>query len=199
MNSGIAQLLRRNNSKTRVTTSSTTIQDRSYSPLDNEITGRMTNTLRYNLVLNEKSYYSAVKTLLEFLINEKGCVVTGKNFWRSKSEASSYMGLNLVVRLPPDSAASHLYADARFPFEIDCHTNDSFELQAGKSRDLLEIIRTERVLARRKQLNTRLCDLWNNIHVPRDERFKPASFDEYTVEEDGKCVITKGADDLLSG
>ena len=198
LNCAIANLLHCHNSKSREVT---TMQDRSYAPLDNEITGRLTDTLRYNLVFDEKSYYSSVKSLLDFLIDEKGCMVSGKNFWRSKNEPSSYMGLNLVVKLPIDFAVSHLYADARFPFEIDCHTNDSFELQAGKSRDLLKIIKTERVVARRKQLNASLCDLWNRIHVPCDERFEPASFDEYVVdtrEKGGKCLITKGMGDLLS-
>jgi hypothetical protein len=171
--------------------------DKSYAPLEVEFTGKITDSLQYNLVFQEKSYYSDVKVLLKFLF-EKGCAVKGKNYWSSSSSSSSssYKGLNLIVQMPPGSLASDLYVDSRFPFEINCHTNDSFELQRGKSRDLCEIIKTERVLARRKQLNRRLCDLWDCVAVPKDEKFEPACFGEFIVD-DKNCTIVMCSENIV--
>ena len=61
-----------------------------------------------------------------------------------------------------------------------------------------EIKRLKRKVRRIANTHHHHHHLWNNIHVPCDERFKPASFDEYTVDDE-KCVITKGMGDLLCG
>eukprot|EP00940_MAST-03C_sp_MAST-3C-sp2_P003558 g3558.t1 len=151
------------------------VGDGSYAPLESEIVRGVRDGLRFTFVCDPSTYYKNVR-IAERYLKDKGCKFYGKNYWQNPDNPhdrrTMYMGLNMVVLLPPDPHAHH-FSECRYPFELQFHTPDSFKLKSGDSHKIYERIRTESVPARRTQLIKECFGMWETVTVPTDTSLEP--------------------------
>lgn len=113
--------------------------------------------LRYTLVSETENHVKKVKQAIDIYANQGYNTIKVKNYWKNKS--NPYNGINTIVQ-----------SSSGQRFELQYHTNESFEIKNGKMHELYEeqrlIKNTES--SRYIELEDEMNDLSKSMQIPAE-------------------------------
>lgn len=116
------------------------------------------DAIRYTFVIDEDSYVTLTKKIIDELVTKGNTLTAFKNYWADDSRA--YQGINTNFKDANGTV-----------FELQFHTPESFDTKESKTHDLYEIIRDENSTAEEKAEATQKHDeLFKLIPVPEGVR-----------------------------
>ena len=111
--------------------------------------------LRYTLVSEAENHVKKVKQAIDMNTNQEYNTIKVKNYWKHKN--NPYNGINTIVQSPNGQK-----------FELQCHTNESFEIKNGKMHRLYEEQRLIKNIksSRYIELEDEMKDLSKSMEIP---------------------------------
>ena len=127
---------------------------RLYIPRLKDVFNEVDDVLRYTVVTNNESYTKTVTVFLETLKNKLNCTYKCFSFW---SASSTYFGINSFVTI------------SGFTFEIQFHTNESWEVKQNESHEIYEGFRLLPKAGLAKLiLYENMKKIWRSTPIPSD-------------------------------
>ncbi len=111
--------------------------------------------LRYTLVSEAENHVKKVKQAIDMNTNQEYNTIKVKNYWKHKNNL--YNGINTIVQSPNGQK-----------FELQYHTNESFEIKNGKMHRLYEEQRLIKNIksSRYIELEDEMKDLSKSMEIP---------------------------------
>lgn len=122
-----------------------------YIPRLADIFNEVDDVLRYTIITDTDHYSETVLSFLEKLGKEFDCTIKCYSFWERNS---TYLGINSFVKI------------ADFTFEIQFHTNESWDLKQSESHDLYENFRILPNSYAKYLLYVNMKKIWNVVPIP---------------------------------
>ena len=117
-----------------------------------EAVGALYDALRYTFIIDDDRYISDTDAILKALVEQDYKVEYFRNSWGN----DGYKGINTNLRTP-----------GGYLFEIQFHTQDSFETKEYKTHALYEIARSETSTeAEKQEANAKQRELFAAVPVP---------------------------------
>ena len=123
-----------------------------------EPTAKMRDVVRYTAVSDVDNMVKDVNTFIEELENRGYNVSTVKNYWNNPS--NPYNGIN-----------TNFFTTTNYEFELQFHTQESFDLKNGKLHELYEKVRVLDPFKDHEEiqrLNDEMRKLSNELEKPKD-------------------------------
>jgi hypothetical protein len=145
-----------------------------------EAAARISDAIRYTMVVNTRNYVKAIKDARERFIALGYRVENEKNFWKS----DEYKGFAFKL-VSPDG----------YPVEFQIHTDESYEIKADL-HDLYDVYRKlDPNSLEARNLHTKLKALADQIPVPDDESlFDIGNLINYEPDKKLKKFVGEGLD-----
>lgn len=145
-----------------------------------EAAARITDAVRYTMVVNTKKYVQAIKDARERFIALGYKVEKEKNFWKS----DEYKGYAFKL-VSPDG----------YPVEFQIHTDESFEIKADLHGLYEQWRKLDPKSLEARNLHTKLKALASQIPVPEDESlFDIGNLINYEPDKKLKKYVGEGLD-----
>jgi len=122
-----------------------------YIPRLADIFNEVDDVLRYTIITEADHYSETVLSFLENLKKEFDCAIKSYSYWKRNS---TYLGINSFIKI------------ADFTFEIQFHTNESWNLKQSESHDLYENFRILPNSYAKYLLYVNMKKIWNIVPIP---------------------------------